>query len=68
MLLTTEAAFLEVRIRHLREEISAIDTRPDAIGDSLRGLPASPGSNVGPRRGTRGTPRICVASRPSCML
>lgn len=38
MLLTTEAAFLEVRIRHLREEISAIDTRPDAIGDSLRGL------------------------------
>ncbi|MFJ5213899.1 hypothetical protein ACIP98_04245 [Streptomyces sp. NPDC088354] len=35
MSLTAEAQFLEVRIRHLREEIAEVDTQLDALGESF---------------------------------
>ncbi|MFJ4844688.1 hypothetical protein [Streptomyces sp. NPDC088733] len=57
MSLTAEAEFLEVRVRHLREEISAIDTRLDAISAALRGLPAPARPYAGPGTGSRTTHR-----------
>ncbi|MFF3565039.1 hypothetical protein ACFYXS_33850 [Streptomyces sp. NPDC002574] len=56
MSLTAEAQFLEVRIRHLREEIAEAHMQLDAISESLRGLLASARSNAGPDSATRGGP------------
>ncbi|MDX3070849.1 hypothetical protein [Streptomyces sp. MI02-7b] len=58
MSLTAEAQFLEVRIRHLREEIAEVDTQLDALGESLRGLLGSARSNADPGSGTGGPPGI----------
>ncbi|MFF7216614.1 hypothetical protein ACFZAU_39825 [Streptomyces sp. NPDC008238] len=40
--LTAEAASLDAYVRRLREEISAVDARLDAVHDALRGLPGLP--------------------------
>ncbi|MEU4098578.1 hypothetical protein [Streptomyces sp. NPDC026673] len=40
MSLAVEAASLEAHIRRLREEIATVDTRLDALHESLRSLPA----------------------------
>lgn len=53
MSLAAEAASLEAHIRRLREEIVSVDTRLDALHESLRRLPAPGAPPVEPGDGIK---------------
>lgn len=68
--LSAETALLEARLRMLREAITAVDTRIDAVSESLRRMQrssstrdANEGSGVSPARARKVVPPHAEAPR-----